>query len=497
MKNGFLFFILFISGLLSAQSHFFQTTIGGPSVDIGRSAVETYDKELAAFGSTSSYGAGSSDMWLVKIWPDGWPKWAHTYGGTGVEQGYSMKETKVDSGFILAGYTDSYGAGGYDFYLVKTDSVGNPKWAKTYGGADWDMAYSVSLTSDGGYILVGGTYSFGAGDEDVYLVKTNSNGDTLWTKHYGGKKQDEGRSVKQTFDGGYIIAGSTKSYGDTINGNAYIIRTDYKGDTLWTRNFGGIYQDDARDIIQTLDSGFYFVGGTYSRCYGVAGTNQDSFHGMLKANGDSIALQHWGAAADDRMESIIQLSPTLYCMLGSTKSYGFANNTFDMWIIFTDQFCNWLPRGTTYGDPSKAADEEGFSICTTTDNGYLLCGYSNGFNTNGIPDFFIVKADSGTTHVPIIAGIAVPGLTGISYGDIFPNPADDVAYLHTTPALASGKLTFEFFDLEGRNVTANVHLETGTGIRKLSFNRAELPPGMYFYRLTTEEKSSSGKIILR
>ncbi|HXC04684.1 MAG TPA: hypothetical protein VNZ86_08015, partial [Bacteroidia bacterium] len=114
--------LLLTATLVHGQAIYFGTTIGGPSQDIGRSAIQTFDGKYVATGPTSSYGAGSSDIWLVKTDLNGWPRWLHTYGGAGVDWGNYVRETKADSGLIICGYTDSYGNGGYDFYLVKTDS---------------------------------------------------------------------------------------------------------------------------------------------------------------------------------------------------------------------------------------------------------------------------------------------------------------------------------------------------------------------------------------
>ncbi len=150
--------------------------------------------------------------------------WTKTYGGTGFDDGYSVQETS-DGGYIVAGNTESFGAGGCDIYLIKTEADGDTMWTKTYGeGGDYDWLISVQPTSDSGYIVAGFTDSQGAGSADVWLIKTDSNGDTLWTKTYGGDAADYGYSVQQTSDGGYIVAGSTESAGSG-NGDAWLIKT--------------------------------------------------------------------------------------------------------------------------------------------------------------------------------------------------------------------------------------------------------------------------------
>jgi hypothetical protein len=133
--------------------------------------------------------------------------WTKCYGGLGSDKGAEVQLTS-DGGYIITGRTGSFGAGARDAYLIKTDANGDTLWTKTYGGLDWDYAYSVKQTTDGGFIVVGGSKSFSSGgDYDVYLIKTDANGDTLWTRTYGGTDIEYGSSVQLTSDGGYVIIG--------------------------------------------------------------------------------------------------------------------------------------------------------------------------------------------------------------------------------------------------------------------------------------------------
>lgn len=192
-----------------------------------------------------------------------------TYGGASDDFSGSVQETK-DGGYIIAGGTKSFGAGGWDVYLVKTDSLGDTLWTRTCGGTNGDGGYSVQQTSDRGYIITGHTYSFGAGWDDVYLIKTNASGDTLWTKAYGGVDWDYGYSVQQTTEGGYIIAGITESFGSGW-GSVYLIRTNASGTLLWSRIYGGTADDEGKSVQQTRDGGYIIAGKTTS--FGAGGND--------------------------------------------------------------------------------------------------------------------------------------------------------------------------------------------------------------------------------
>ena len=161
---------------------------------------------------------------------------AKTYGRTKYDYASSVQQTS-DGGYIVAGYTGSFGAGG-DIFLIKTDASGNVIWAKTYGGTGYEEAFSVQQTSDGVYIVAGYTYSFGAGCRDIFLIKTDANGNVQWAKTYGGTDYDRASSVQQTSDGGYIVAGYTESFG--VGGSdVFLVKTDANGNIQWAKTYGG------------------------------------------------------------------------------------------------------------------------------------------------------------------------------------------------------------------------------------------------------------------
>src|SRR5258705_526125 len=234
-KRLFILIFLLSASLYSTSQITFQKTYGGTNQDKGYSIEQTNDGGYIITGMTMSFGAGSEDVYLIKTDTNGDIIWDRSFGGTGLDRALSVQQTN-DGGYIIAGTTLSFGAGDNDVYLIKTNAIGNMVWRKTFGGTGLDAGYSVQQTNDGGYIIAGESQSFGEG---VYLIKTNANGNIMWTKTYGGGAGEWGQSIRQTNDGGYIIAGTTLSFG-AGNFDFYLIKTDSIGDTLWTKTFGGI-----------------------------------------------------------------------------------------------------------------------------------------------------------------------------------------------------------------------------------------------------------------
>jgi hypothetical protein len=192
--------------------------------------------------------------------------WQRTYGGGDDDVGYSVQQTS-DGGFIVAGNAHSFVMGLDQVYLVKTNVQGDTLWTRTYGGSSYEEGYSVRQTSDGGYIITGGTRSFGTGTPDrynLYLIKANAQGETAWTRVYGGLGEDQGYSVQQTSDGGYIIAGVMTESIASADSNLWLIKTDASGDTVWTRTIGGTDDDVGYAVQQTSDGGYVITGATMS-----------------------------------------------------------------------------------------------------------------------------------------------------------------------------------------------------------------------------------------
>ena len=258
-----LFSLLFISSFHPAfASATLNETYGGPKDDAAYSILNSSDGGYVLAGYTKSFGVGGMDAWLVKVDSSGQMVWNKTFGGAGDDVAYSLIQAGT-GGFVFAGYSASFGVGGSDVWLVKTDSAGTIEWNQTYGGASQDESFSIVQANDGGYLVVGSTNSSGAGQNDFWLVKTDVNGKISWNQTYGGAGEEVARSVVQASDGGYTVTGYRRS----LNASAYdiwVVKTDATGVMLWNKTFGGAGHDGAFSILQTSDGGYALAGGTVS-----------------------------------------------------------------------------------------------------------------------------------------------------------------------------------------------------------------------------------------
>jgi hypothetical protein len=277
-------------------------------------------------GYTSSFGAGGYDIFLIKTDENGNIVWTKTYGGAGGDFSYFVQQTS-DGGYIVAGGTNSFGAGGLDIFLIKTYADGNIIWAKTYRGTGDDWARSVHQTSDGGYILAGATNSFGAGGYDILLIKTDANGNIIWTKTYGGTNYEDAYFVQQTSDGGYIVAGVTNSFGV---GDIFLIKTDANGNIIWTKTYGGTNYDYAYSVQQTSDGGYIVAG--YTSSFGAG--DYDIFLIKTDANGNIIWTKTYRGTDDEQAYSVQQTFDGGYSVAGRTRSFGAGS--WDAFLIKTD-----------------------------------------------------------------------------------------------------------------------------------------------------------------
>jgi len=359
----------------------FIRTFGGSDSDEGHNVQQTSDGGYIIAGSTRSFGDGSSDVWLIKTGPEGTEEWIQTFGGSDSDEGHFVQQTS-DGGYIITGNTESFGKGFQDIWLIKTDSNGNEEWEKTFGGDYDDWGHSVQQTTDGGYIISGGTISFGNGGVDVWLIKTDYNGNEQWNQTFGGDRTEWGYSVQQTTDGGYIITGYTNSTGDRY-GNVLLIKSDSQGNEEWNKSFGGSIRDEGKSVQQTTDGGYIITGYTFSFGNGLS----DVWLIKTDSKGNEQWNQTFGESSWDEGESVQQTSNGGYIITGITEE--------DVWLIRTDSYGNKTWR-KTFGENEF---DIGRSVQQTIDGGYIITGNTSSFG-DGKSDVWLIKTDSKGNTVP-------------------------------------------------------------------------------------------------
>ena len=292
-------------------------TFGGNFYDNGYSVQQTMDSGYAITGM------GPSGTWLIKTNYEGNEEWNQSFEGVH-NTGYSVQQT-LDGGYVITG---AYGYSSYDIGLIKTDSQGNEECNQIYGGSEWDKGKFVQQTMDGGYIIIGYTRSYGSGNFDVWLIKTDSEGTEEWNQTYGGSNNDYGYSVQQTMDDGFIIVGTTASYGNG-NSDVWLIKTDSQGNEEWNQTYGGSDDDGGRSFQQTSDGGYVIAG--YTQSYGNG--NSDVWLIKTDSQGNEEWNQTFGGASTDYSYSVEQTTDGGYVITGYTQSYG--NGNTDVWLIKT------------------------------------------------------------------------------------------------------------------------------------------------------------------
>ena len=362
-------------------------TFGGSGSDRGFSVQQTTNGGYILTGHTESYGAGSRDVWLVKMDASGDTLWTKTLGGSGYDRGFSVQQTS-DWGYIITGGTQSYGAGSEDVWLIKTDGAGDTVWTKTFGGNYSDAGFSVQQTADEGYIITGATQFYGAGSIDVWLIKTDESGDTVWTKTFGGNSYDAGFSVQQTSDEGYIITGGTQSYGAGYF-DVWLIKTDGAGDTVWTKTFGGSESDRGSFVQQTSDGGYIITGFTSS--YGAG--SEDVWLIKTDSSGDTLWTKTFGGTGDDFGGCTQQTADGGYIIAGYTESYGAGNS--DVWLIKTDASGDTIWTKIIGG----SGEDMGNYVQQTTDGGYIIAGYTASYGAGSSDVWLIRLAPEGSFNI--------------------------------------------------------------------------------------------------
>ena len=469
---------------------------GGYGDDFSRSAVQTADGGFLITGGTNSVGAGGMDVQLIRIDSTGTELWTKTYGGEGDEEGASLKQTS-DGGFIIAGRTNSSGAGNEDVYLVKTNANGDLLWSKTYGGPAVDIAYSVLETADNGFAITGKTQSFGAGNWDVYMIRTDASGNEVWARAIGGNGADMGQSAVQTEEGELIVAGSTSNYGDT---DVYLIKLTASGTTIWTKSFGGINADMANSVDITSDGGYIIAGETQS--FGTG--SSDAYLIKTGSGGSTEWTKTYGATGADAAMFSTQTAGGAYVTIGT---YQHEDASEGFYLVRTNDLGN-----TECNESTTATIITTVTSTLTTVTSTVLAGQSpvSGTIASGMDANTIIIADIHCSSEPeenpmttgdgfstsldmvqeytAVAKSAINDTESIAV-NVYPNPSAGVFYFS---GLSNGG-NIKIYTVAGvlifeQNVSDAVEKVDLTGQAK----------GFYFYRVTsTDGKVQQAKILVQ
>jgi len=434
----------------------FEKTYGGADYDNGSSVIQINDGSYIILGSTESYGAGDYDIYLLKTNPYGDTLWTRTFGGVGKEYGYDVIQN-IDGGFTILGMIN------YDVGIIKTDVNGLPIWTKTIGGPMTESGNNFSQTYDGGYIIVGNTASYGAGDFDMYVIRTNSTGDTLWTKTFGGAYEDFGCSITQTNDSGFVIVG-IKVFYPAGPGNIALLKMDKNGNILWTRYYSGSGTYWASSVSKTNDGG-YIISGHTSGLYLI----------KTNANGDSIWTKTYGKGIGGDGISVIQTSDNGYLAAGRCSNLNTGDD--DAFIIKTDANGDSL-WANTFGNGFRTTFT---SLALTNDGGYIFTGYQE-VSHEGPYDVYLVKTDANG-----IVGLKEESIN-INNVNIYPNPATNKITIYIPQQFGQTKI-LEVYDCIGQ-------LQLLQTDRFTEIDISNLTNGLYFLVLTnTDNERQTMKII--
>jgi len=475
MKKYISHIILLLLPLAGFSQISFQKIIGNSNSTYALDVIQVQDTGYVIAGSSTGYGDHSANAFLMKLDSLGNFLWTKSYGGSNIEGAKQVLEN-ADGTMMLIGHTNSSGNGGYDIYLVKTDANGNLIWEKTFGGTDWDFGYSITPVSTGGYIITGETYSFGNGNNDAFLLRLDDNGDSLWMKTYGSSKNDIGEKVIESYDGRFLFIGTSDSLkADTSK--MWLVKTHADGTLFWDKFYGTTSKNYGKSLFESaFFSEIAFVGSSDT------GTNKWDNH-IYKVDSTGNYLCNWafGGTDNDYGYDITELLN--YDMLIAGEGYSYSNGASDMKAYYALQGC-WWAGGPTYGDGEY---ETGYAIEKTIDGGYIEVGTTTG--GPGIISVFVVKAD---------ASFSSPGVINTYFDVTNVNTIADEAgaYVYFDQAnsalvingLSMTNMSFELFDISGKLIESRLYNESYISLDGIN-------SGCFIYRLSNRKEYYTGKFI--
>jgi len=528
---------------------------GGSDSDVGRSVQQTSEGGYIIAGQTRSYGGGNDDVYLVKVDSVGNFEWDHAYGGTVSETGFLVQQTS-DGGYIIAGFI-WLESQNMDMYLVKTDASGDTLWVRNFGGGLWEKGYAVRQTPDGGYIVAGFTASFGAGAYDVYLIKVDADGNLLWDRTYGGTSYEGAYAAQITSDGGYVLAGWTSSFGSGGD-DMYLVKTDADGNFLWQRTYGGTDIEWAQSVRQTSDGGYILAGWTYVEDYDQTNTylvKTDSDGNLLwecigqeagpeesvalfdvreapdggyvaagkdyvrGENGDFCLVKYAGEQRPTVSIQIIPDDPPVTVPQGGRFGYTgtVTNNTedpqiTDAWVMAVGPLEGVYGPFRNFQDLQLGPSQARSAHLNQQVHNRAPLGFYNYIAYCG--DYPATVVDSSLFQIEVVAGPLTKAgeagwvLTGsFLEGDLtdvpsefallsnYPNPFNAQTVIqYQLPASSSVKL--EIYNLIGEKVATLLNGAEEAGYKSVTWDASEISSGIYFYKLSAGDYTETKRMML-
>lgn len=493
MKKIITLFTLFFSLYGFSQNIHFIKSYGNSGYDFGKDIKQDLDTGYIATGSSSSFTSGTADAFLLKVDSLGNFKWSYNYGGQETDWGESVVVTH-DSSYAIGGYTNSFGNGGFDFYAVRADKDGTPIWEKTYGGSDWDRAHSIVQLADSGFVLVGETYSFGNGNSDIYMVRTDKSGDTIWTRTYGGTESDYANAVILD-DDSLVVVGGTESFGAGMT-DGIILKYHIDGTLGWTK-LAGMDKDDYFTSISVHPGGDYAIGGSrdydhFSNC----DCGNDFWVYRIDPTGLTTVLDTSRSGADqtgyDLVQDLVIDNNNNTYIGGSTTSWG----TVDIAQGYTDAFIgkflnNYYSAGSYIGNFGTVNNDIVHALDYTYDDGIVGVGNLN-FNSTGGYNMFIVKVDqsNSTGFITVTTELTNEDIT-LSLEDF----NSEESKLNAYPTLVSNQITVEGLS---ENFSYSIFSMNGSLITQKTTDHDiilvdELSEGLYILTINTDQGIKSFK----
>lgn len=480
-----LFFLLaFAVQLTWAQQIKFYHTFGSGIYDSGEGVLQSLDTGYVVGGITTQTGSNGTDMLIYKTDSLGVLQW---YKGVGlnncIEGAKSITGGISGSGYLLAGYQNKFDTSGYNFYAAKTDLNGDTLWTRAYGGSDWDMAFSADTLQDSTYVLAGETFSFGNGNLDMYVIRINQMGDTLWTRTFGGTNDDYARYVFVDRHNNIMVVGSTTSFG-AGGSDMYMVYLNSGGDTLWTKTYG-------TSIDEYGYSGSMYLNNSNLMYFAFGFTRYEVFKGAQDAK--LMRIDSTGTTVISE-QNVFGVTGPLYDKIrirqGETGRVYHAGERRNFYTNLPDMYMNYTFYGLTFGTVEQyiTASEADWvrDIRRCFDKGFVLTGETKSYGP-GPSASFILRTDSvfATVSTPVVA---IEELEQEKFS-IYPNPVEQgVCFVEAEFPVQRVIL----YDMHGRmmqSITGQNHFS-----QQLQLNPC--PNGMYILEVITTHGVGRKKIII-